>query len=77
MHRSIGSSPYFLAHRIHPTLPMDLEEATYLVPPPDSVLSTLDLMLHQVRELQKRLEDLKDTRQKVRSKCLNWVVELK
>ncbi|KAJ3915498.1 hypothetical protein F5877DRAFT_4577, partial [Lentinula edodes] len=42
--RSTGASPCFLSHGCHPLLPLDIEEATYLLPPPESVLSTEDLL---------------------------------
>lgn len=57
---SIGTSPYFLAHGVHPILPIDVVEATYLLPPPDSFISTMELIACQSCELQKRLEDLED-----------------
>ncbi|KAJ3886392.1 hypothetical protein GG344DRAFT_30281, partial [Lentinula edodes] len=51
--RSTGASPYFLSHGCHPILPMDIEEATYLLPPPSSTMSTTDLLARRARELQK------------------------
>lgn len=66
---SIGASPYFLAHGIHPILPIDIVEATYLLPPPNAVLSTTDLLARRSREFQKRLEDLEDMRLRVYQKC--------
>ncbi|KAJ3748320.1 hypothetical protein DFH05DRAFT_1373595, partial [Lentinula detonsa] len=42
--RSTGASPYFLSHGVHPLLPLDVEEATFLLPPPTSVLTTTDLL---------------------------------
>ena len=41
---SVGASPYFLAHGVLLTLPGDLKEATYLIPPPESILLTTDLI---------------------------------
>jgi len=73
---SLGASPYFLAHGVHPTLPIDLEEATYLIPPPNSTLSTTDLIARRARELQKRLEDLEAMRQRVHGKRLDWVAKI-
>lgn len=73
---SVGSSPYFLAHGVLPTLPIDLEEATYLLPPPNSVLTTTDLLARRARELQKRLEDLEGMRQRVFAQRKDWVARL-
>ncbi|KAJ3747443.1 hypothetical protein DFH05DRAFT_1393490 [Lentinula detonsa] len=66
--RSTGASPYFLAHGIHPLLPLDILEATYLVPPPSATLSTTELLVRRARELQKRLEDLEAMRSLVYEK---------
>ncbi|KNZ74846.1 hypothetical protein J132_06068 [Termitomyces sp. J132] len=42
----------------HPLLPADIVEATYLQLPPNSLLSTTDLIAHQAIDLQHRQEDL-------------------
>jgi hypothetical protein len=49
----------------HPLLPLDIIEVTYLMPPPDSVLSTEDLIIRRVITLQKRQEDLEKLHSKV------------
>lgn len=71
--RSTGASPYFLSHGCHPLLPLDIEEATYLLSPPESVLSTEDLLSRRARELQKRWEDLEDMRQRVHQNRLEGI----
>ena len=63
--RTLGYSPYFAAHGVHPTLPFDIDEATYLIPPPDAVLSTEDLLAYRAKQLQRRLSDIEDLRQRV------------
>jgi len=52
--RRMGCSPYFAATGTHPILPLDIAEATYLLPPPDTVLSTTDLIARRAIALQKR-----------------------
>ena len=42
--RRMGCSPYFAATGTHPLLPIDIAEANYLLPAPDSPLSTTDLI---------------------------------
>jgi len=59
----LGCSPYFAAHGIHPVLPFDIDEAMYLVPPPDSTLSDEDLLVHRGKEFAKRQSDLDKLRQ--------------
>jgi hypothetical protein len=54
----MGCSPYFAAMGTHPLIPLDITEATYLQPPPDSVLSTTDLLTQWVIVLQCQEKDL-------------------
>lgn len=56
--KRMGCSPYFAVTGTHPLLPFDITEATYLRPPPDSILSTTDLIARRAIALQKRREDL-------------------
>ncbi|KAJ3978542.1 hypothetical protein F5890DRAFT_1422530, partial [Lentinula detonsa] len=68
-----GASPYFLSHGVHPLLPLDVEEATFLLPPPTSVLTTTDLLARRAQELQKRVSDLEAMRLRVTSNRLEWI----
>ena len=52
--RRMGCSPYFATTGTHPLLPFDISEANYLLPPPDSVLSTTELITRRAIALQKR-----------------------
>jgi hypothetical protein len=54
----MGCSPYFAATGAHPLIPLDIVEATYLQPPPESILTTTDLITRRAIALQKRNEDL-------------------
>jgi hypothetical protein len=56
--KRMGCSPYFAAMGTHPLIPLDITEATYLQPPPDSVLSTTDLLTQQAIVLQHQEKDL-------------------
>src|SRR5882724_1268400 len=58
VHRPIGYSPYFMAHSVEAVLPLDIAEATYLLPPLNVPASTEDLIVHCAQQLQKRPEDL-------------------
>jgi hypothetical protein len=49
----MGCLPYFTATGMHPLLPLDIVEATYLLPPPTSMISTIELIVHRVIALQK------------------------
>jgi hypothetical protein len=61
----MGISPYFALIGTHPLIPLDIIEATYLLPPLTSILSTTDLIARQAIELQKRQEDLVQVTKKV------------
>jgi hypothetical protein len=47
-----------LCGQTHLLLPLDIIEATYLMPAPDSILSMEDLIVRRVIALQKTQEDL-------------------
>jgi len=51
-------SPYFAMHGVHPVLTFDIDKATYLVPPPNAVLSDEDLLVHCSIEFAKQQSDL-------------------
>ena len=56
--KSIGYSPYYMVHGVHPLLPFDIVEATYLVPKQDFGISTEELIATRARQLSKRPDDL-------------------
>src|SRR5882724_1527616 len=47
-----------MAHGVEAVLPLDIAEATYLLPPLNVPASTKDLIAHHTQQLQKRPEDL-------------------
>jgi hypothetical protein len=63
--KRMGCSPYFAATGTHPLLPLDITETTYLQPPPDSILSTTDLIVRRAIALQKCTTDLAQLHSKV------------
>ena len=54
----MGCSPYFAATGTHPLLPIDIVEENYLLLPPDSILSSTDLITQHAITLQKRCDQL-------------------
>ncbi|CAK5264809.1 unnamed protein product, partial [Mycena citricolor] len=58
LRRRMGCSPFFAVTGAHPLLPLDISEATYLLPAPESVLSTTELISCRAIALQKRREHL-------------------
>ena len=61
----MGCSPYFAATGTHPLLPIDIAEANYLLPPPNSILSTTNLISRRAITLQKRRDQLSQLKGKV------------
>lgn len=54
----MGCSPYFALMGTHPLLPFNIAKASYLLPPPYSVLSMTDLIANWAITLQKCHKDL-------------------
>ena len=65
----MGCSPYFAVTGTHPLLPFDIVKASYLLPPPDSVLSTMELIARRAIALQKRRRHLGALHDKVFQAC--------
>ena len=63
--RRMGCSPYFATTGTHPLLPFDIAEANYLLPPPESVLSTTELIARRAIALQKRRPQLGELHDRV------------
>ena len=72
--KHLGCSPYFAVTGTHPLLPFDIIEAKYLLPPPNSILSTTDLIAQRAIALQKRHTDLATLHSKVYEARLKAVV---
>ena len=73
--RRMGCSPYFATTGVHPLLPFDIAEANYLLPPPESSLSTTDLVARRAIALQKRRSHLADLHSKVYSARIKAAVK--
>jgi hypothetical protein len=65
--KTTGMSPYFMVHGVEPIMPMDLAEATYLLPPLQPRLLTEDLIAVRARQLQRRPEDLELIERRIRA----------
>ena len=63
--KATGFSPYYMAHGVHPVLPFDIVESTYLSPPQDFGMTTEDLVALRAQQLAKRPEDLARIRESV------------
>ncbi len=63
--KCMGCSPYFAATGTEPLLPMDIVESTWLMPPPDNIISTTSLIARRAISLQKCSSDLERLKSKV------------
>ena len=65
--KSTGYSPYYMVHGVHPLLPFDITEATYLAPTQDFGMSTEDLIALRAQQLAKRPEEIAQKQDTVRA----------
>ena len=63
--KATGYSPYYMAHGVHPVMPFDIIEATYLSASQDFGISTEELIALRAQQLEKRPEDLERIREAV------------
>ena len=71
----MGYSPYFAITSTHPLLPFDILEANYLLPPPETILTTTKLITRRAIALQKRRSQLVDLHDKVHSARLKAALQ--
>lgn len=63
--KGTGCSPYFMITGAHPTLPLDIIEATWLVKLPDRTLSTSEIIGYRAQALAKHVQHVGDMRARV------------
>jgi len=63
--KATGFSPYYMAHGVHPILPFDILEATYLSPTQDAGITTEELIALRAKQLSKRPEYIRDVQETV------------
>jgi len=83
--RRTGYSPYYMVTGAHPILPLDVKEATWLVKPPDRVISETELIglraraltkhkIH-VEQMRKRIDEAKLKRLKIYERDFRAVIK--
>jgi hypothetical protein len=63
--RGTGCSPFFMVTGAHPTLPLDIEEATWLVELPGRTLTTAELIGYRAQALAKHFTHVEQMRERV------------
>jgi hypothetical protein len=72
--KGLGCSPFFMVTGAHPILPLDVQEATWLVELPDRKLSTAELIGFRARALAKHRQHVAEMRQKITQKKRDWLL---
>ncbi|KAF9441005.1 hypothetical protein P691DRAFT_640218, partial [Macrolepiota fuliginosa MF-IS2] len=62
--KGTGCSPFFMVMGAHPTLPLDIQEATWLVQYPNELISTEDLIGLRARALAKHVDHVEEMRER-------------
>jgi hypothetical protein len=60
-----GMLPYYMVHGTHPTLPLDVVEATFLAPSPQGLMTTVKLISACAQQLLRREEDLAEIHERI------------
>jgi hypothetical protein len=73
--RRLGCSPYYLVTGQHPTLPLDITEATWLMDPPTGVMTEEEMIGSRARSIVKHLTDVSRMRTQIDQDKLKWLVQ--
>ena len=73
--KRVGCSPFFMVTGAHPTLPLDVQEATWLVELPGRILSTAELVGYRARALAKHRDHVIDMRTRIDKGKRNWLAK--
>jgi hypothetical protein len=71
--RGLGCSPFFAATGSHPTIPLDVVEATWMVEYPGEIISTAELVGLRAKVLAKHRQHIEEMREQVDTEILDAV----
>ena len=71
--KGLGCSPFFMVTGAHPILPLDIQEATWLVELPDRVLTTVELIAYRAQALAKHRQHVIDMRRRIDQGKREWL----
>lgn len=72
--KKYGCSPFFMVTGAHPILPLDIQEATWLVELPGRTLTMAELIGFQAKALAKHQQHVKEMRSKIDKGKKDWLV---
>ena len=70
-----GCSPFFMVTGAHPTLPLDVQEATWLVEIPGRILTTAELIGYRAKALAKHRQHVIDMRARIDKGKREWLAK--
>jgi hypothetical protein len=71
--KGLGCSPFFMITGAHPILPLDIQEATWLVELPDRILTTVELIAYRAQALAKHRQHVIDMRKRIDQRKREWL----
>ena len=73
--KGLGCSPFFMVTGAHPILPLDIQEATWLVELPDKVLTMEELIGYRAQALAKHRQHVIDMRRRIDQGKREWLAK--
>jgi hypothetical protein len=71
--KGFGCSPFFMVTGAHPILPLDIQEATWLVELPGRVLTTVELIAYRAQALAKHRQHVIEMRKRIDQGKREWL----
>ena len=73
--KGFGCSPFFMVTGAHPVLPLDIQEATWLVELPGRMLSTAELIGYRAKALAKHRQHVIEMRERIDRGKREWLAK--
>ena len=71
--KGFGCSPFFMVTGAHPILPLDIQEATWLVDLPGRILTTAELIGYRAKALAKHRQHVAEMRNRIDQRKREWL----
>ena len=73
--KGFGCSPFFMVTGAHPILPLDIQEATWLVELPGRILTTAEMIGYRAQALAKHRQHVIEMRKRIDQGKREWLVK--